>query len=113
MIAYEHTHGFTRKGCIVGARFITYMYLEQWFVCADCGGNPIHKMRSIERVWYDWAECAQCECRDFMPSWLYTRQCAERDEIIEKLPPDLRALFPEQQPLQMTADEAMADLFDL
>ena len=111
MEIYEHTHSFDRRGCIVGARFIKYAHLVQWYVCRECGGNIVHKIARVDDVTQDWAECAQCEARDFIPLWLYDRQCSEHSEIIDNLPDDLRALFPEPEPLNITADEAIADLF--
>jgi len=108
---YEPTRDFTRDGCIVGARRVTYKQLAKWYVCRECGGTPVHKMGWVDDVSRDWAECADCEARDFIPQWLYDQQMAEVPEIIEKLPPELRALFPEKEPLDITAEQAVQDLF--
>jgi DNA-directed RNA polymerase subunit RPC12/RpoP len=113
VIVYEHTLGFDRDGCIVGARFVTYRQLETRFVCANCGGNIIHHIKRENDQTIDWAECGECGCRDFISQRYYDRQCREYYEILENLPPDMRALFPQREPLRMTADEAIADLFGL
>ena len=112
MDVYEHTRAFDRRGCIVGARFIKYAHLQRWYVCRECGGNVVHTIKRVDDVTLDGAECAQCAARDFIPQWLYDRQCLEHDEIIDNLPDDLRALFPEPEPLNITVDEAIAELFD-
>jgi len=111
--AYIHTRGFDRYGCIVGARYVAYTRLENWYVCRECGGNPVHCFKRIGDTVRDWAECAECGARDFIPSWLYEQQCRDYWLILDNLPDELRALFPEDEPLNITADEAMAQLFDL
>lgn len=111
MDVYEHTRDFDRRGCVVGARFVPYQRLQQYYVCRECGGTPVHHVARINDVTRDWAECAQCGARDFIPEWLYDRQVVEHDEIIESLPTKLRALFSEPEPLNITADQAIADLF--
>lgn len=113
MLVYLHTHSFDRDGCIVGARFVDYKRIEERFVCAACGGKPVHHIGRENDETVDWAECAECGCRDFISQELYDRQCREYWEIIEKLPPDLRALFPEREQTERTAEEAIAELFDL
>ena len=112
MDVYEHTHSFDRDGCIVGARFVSYTYLERDYVCAACGGNPIHHITRVLNETYDYAECAQCGARDFISQLTYDRQVMEYGEILRNLPPELRALFPEKKPLDITADEAISQLFD-
>jgi hypothetical protein len=113
VIVYEHTIDFDRDGCTVGARRVEYKHLEKEFVCAVCGGNPVHHMRQENGQWADWAECADCESRDFISQRRYDQQCREYWEILEGLPPDLRALFPERERYKGTADEAISELFDL
>ena len=112
MDTYEHTRDFDRDGCIVGARQVSYAQLLQRYVCRECGGQPVHKIARIDDLTRDWAECAQCGERDFIPQWLYDRQCIEHGEIIENLPPVLQELFPMPEPLDITVDQAIADLFD-
>ncbi len=111
MDTYEHTRDFDRRGCIVGAKFIKYAPLVQWYVCRECGGAIVHKIGRVDDVTLDWAECADCGTRDFIPQWLYDRQVVEHGEIIGNLPDELRALFPEPEPLDITADEAIDQLF--
>jgi len=113
MLVYEHTHTFDREGCIVGARYVTYKKIEKRFVCAACGGNPIHHIGRENDRTVDWAECADCGCRDFISQELYDRQCREYWEILENLPSDLRVLFPEREQYEGSAEEAMEELFDL
>jgi len=110
---YLHTRDFDRRGCIVGARFVTYQELQQWYVCRECGSAPVHHIERINDITRDWAECAQCGARDFIPQWLYDRQCLEHSEIIDNLPDELRALFPEPEPLGVDGEQAIAQLFDL
>jgi hypothetical protein len=61
----------------------------------------------------DLAGCANCGAQDFMPKWLYDRQVLEYQEVIDGLPPELRELFPEKEPLNITAEEAINELYDL
>ena len=112
MDTYEHTHSFDRRGCIVGAKYVTYTTLKQWYVCRNCGGTVVRKIRRIDDVTTDWAECGTCDCRDFISQRRYDRQCVEYTEIVESLPPDLRELFPTREPLQMDAQQATDELFD-
>lgn len=111
MDVYQHTRDFDRRGCIVGARQVKYAHLLQWYVCRECGGSTVHKIGRVDDITQDWAECSDCGTRDFIPLWLYDRQVGEYDEIIDKLPPELRDLFPMPEPLDMTADQAIEDLF--
>lgn len=113
MDVYEHTRDFEREGCIIGARPVSYRILERGFVCIACGGKPVHHFARIDGVTQDWAECGHCKCRDFISQRRYDAQCVEYYEILEKLPPSLRALFPKAEPYQGTADDAIAELFDL
>ena len=111
MDVYEHTHSFDRYGCIVGARLVSYSHLKRSYVCNECGGVPVHHIERVRNATLDWAACAQCEARDFIPQWVYDRQVVEYDEILSNLPPELRALFPEKKPLDITANEAIDQLF--
>jgi len=113
MDVYLHTRDFDRRGCIVGAKFVTYATLKQWYVCRECGGVPVHHIERIDGVTRDWAECADCGTRDFIPQWLYDQQCREYYLILDNLPDELAALFPESEPLDIGADEAIADLYEL
>jgi hypothetical protein len=110
---YEHTRDFDRYGCIIGARHVSYALLERWYVCRECGGSPVHKIKRIDGVSRDWAECTACGMRDFIPQWLYDLQVADAPGIIERLPESLRALFPEKAPLDITAEQAISDLYGL
>lgn len=113
MIVYEHTHSFDREGCVVGARYVEYKQVEKKFVCANCGGAPVHHIGRENDQTVDWAECSDCGCRDFISQAQYDRQCREYYEILENLPPDLRALFPDKEKSEITAEEAIEILFDL
>lgn len=98
MIVYEHTRDFDRHGCVIGARQVDYAYLEQWYVCRECGGSPMHRTTRVDGTTVDWAECVVCGTRDFISQRLYDRQCQDYDEIVEKLPPELLALLPVPEP---------------
>ena len=113
MNAYYHTTDFTRDGCTVGARRVTYQALEQWYVCRECGGKPVHHIGRVNDQPLDWAECGDCKGRDFIPQWLYSRQCREYGEIVDHLPDELRELFPSPEPLNIDAEQAIADLYGL
>ena len=109
-----HTRAFTRDGCIVGARLVTYRHLRDHYRCRDCGGRILAKAR-----WNDaadatdyWAECADCGGRDFVSEWHYQRQVEDFGEIVDALPDDLRALVaPERDRPDVSAAQAIADLF--
>ena len=105
MDAYEHTHGFDRDGCIIGGKFIKYAALTQWYVCADCGGTPVHHIDRVDDATVDYAECAACGCRDFISQRYYDRQKDEFYEILEGLTPELRALVPQPEPIPPWTDE--------
>jgi len=109
---YQHTHSFDRNGCIIGARFVSYSELQQWYVCRECGGKPVHHIGREDEQTVDWAECADCGARDFISLRLYQKQLADVPRIIEMLPEKLRALFPEKEELDITAQEAIDQLFD-
>jgi len=113
MDAYFHTCDFDRHGCTVGARRVEYRQLEQRYVCRECGGKPVHRFGRKDGLPVDWAECAECKARDFIPQWLYDRQCQEYHIILDKLPEELRELFPKPEPLNIDAEQAIADLYDL
>jgi len=111
-----HTRDFTRDGCTVGARLVTYAQLEEHYVCNDCGGKVIHQGRWSEehQVSVDWAECAICKGRDFISAGHYERQFADFPNIVHNLPDELKALFAPTEPRRvLTADAAIAELYDL
>ena len=83
------------------ARFCAYCGTSLVVVCSSCNAaNPAGA-----------AECAQCGARDFISLSLYEIQLAEIPDIIENLPPELRALFPEKELVEMSAQEAIEHLF--
>ena len=110
---YHHTTDFDRHGCTVGAKRVTYRTLEQWYVCRECGGKPVHRFGRENDQPVDWAECSQCGTRDFIPQWLYDRQVVEFPVIVANLPDELRELFPQPEPLNITAQEAADSLYGL
>lgn len=91
-----HTRDFTRHGCTVGARLITYSHLEKWFVCNECGGGIVHHIRGVNGQTVDWAECANCGGRDFVSLRRYEHQLAEFPDIVAGLPDELKDLFPSE-----------------
>lgn len=113
MEAYYHTTDFDRYGCTVGARRVKYTELEQWYVCANCGGKPVHHVGRENGLTIDWAECGDCGERDFISRRLYDRQLQEFPIVLDNLPDELRELFPQSEPLNVTAEEAIASLYDL
>ena len=62
----QHTRCFSREGCVVGARLVTYEQLQEQYVCNECGGRVVHKMAWSESAGrsIDYAECAECGARD-------------------------------------------------
>jgi DNA-directed RNA polymerase subunit RPC12/RpoP len=106
-----HTRCPTRDGCIVGARLVTWEQIEQHYVCRECGGRPVHHIVRVNDQTVDYAECADCGNRDFTSSAFYQRQLADAPTIFFGLPPELKALFPQSEPLDITVDEAIADLY--
>lgn len=103
------TRDFTRTGCTVGARLVTYQQLEKDYVCNACGGAIVHRMARKDDQTVDWAECGSCKARDFVSARRYELQAKEYPLVVVELPAHLRALFRPQQP--MTADQAIADLY--
>lgn len=108
----DHTRDFTRDGCTVGARLVSYRHLEEWYVCRECGGQPAHHIGRTNGLTINWAECADCGARDFISLRYYEQQCADYPVILAGLPPELRALFSVPEPSNVTADQAIAELYD-
>lgn len=108
----EHTRDFTREGCIVGVWKVTYKSLIRWYVCRECGGLPVPHIGVEGDETIYWAECGTCGYRDFITARWYRKQLLEFQEILENLPPFLRELVPQPEPLEMTGAEAISQLFD-
>ena len=109
-----HTRDFTRDGCTVGARLVTYRQLESQYVCNECGGRILTRAtwdeRRQETNWH--AQCAECGSTDFVSVREYERQLAAFPLIVRELPEDLRALFDTGPKETVTAEQAIAELFD-
>ena len=88
------TRDFTRTGCTVGARIVTYQQLEQHYVCDTCGGAIVHRMARENDQAVDWAECGRCKARGFVSQRLYDLQCREYHTLVKELPPELATLLP-------------------
>jgi len=106
-----HTRDFTRHGCTVGARLVTYNQLEEWFVCNKCGGSIVHHIKRVENQTVDFAACGQCGSRDFVSLRRYEHQLADFPDVIAGLPDNLKALFA-QPASTITAAQAVAELYD-
>ena len=107
------TRDFTRYGCTVGARLVTYSQLEDYYVCNECGGNIVHHIKRVEDQTIDYAECADCGGRDFVSTRRFERQLAEFPDIVAGLPDALKSLFAPKHQLRMAADQAIAELYEL
>jgi len=103
------TRDFTRTGCTVGARLVTYEQLTKGYVCNICGGAIVHKIARENGETVDWAECGHCHKRDFVREWLYEKQVAEFPVLVYELPTELRNLI--KPPQNLTFEQATEDLF--
>ena len=108
----SHTRDFTRHGCTVGARLVTYGQLEDRYVCNVCGGSIVSKARHSKNGSSYYAECAACGGQDFISAWLYDRQAREFPFVVDELPDDLKALFTAAHQPKVTAEQAISELFD-
>lgn len=110
-----HTRDFTRDGCTVGARLVTYRQLENDYVCNDCGGRVVTRAQWDERrqesIYF--AQCAECGAEDFVSARQYDKQCADFPLIVRGLPPELRELFDVEPAETVSAVQAISELFDL
>jgi hypothetical protein len=86
-------HSFDRYGCQVGKRPVTYQNLSQKWVCDKCGGRIVHRITWDESQdkSIDFAECADCEGRDFIRESQFERQVSEGYEVLVDLPADIAA----------------------
>lgn len=98
---------FDRHGCIIGLKFRTYASLEKWYVCNWCGSQIVHHF-SKER---DWAQCNNCGSENFIPQWLFDKQCMEGPGIVKTLPEDVQALFSKIEPVSM--EQAIDEIWGL
>lgn len=113
-MALPHTRDFTRHGCTVGARLVTYRQLEEYYICNDCGGNIVHIIQRVNGETMDFARCADCGGRDFVSERRFESQLVEFPDIVAGLPEDLKSLFNRPPAAAtMTADQAIAELYDL
>lgn len=109
-----HTRDFTRDGCVVGARFVDYPHLTEWYVCRECGGDIVHGFERVGDFTRDWARCSTCGGEDFMSLYYYEKQLALAPVIIAGLPQFLLELLPRRtDPLPEDAEQAIAELFGL
>lgn len=108
-----HTRDFTRWGCTIGARLVTYRQMEDNYVCNVCGGRVVSKARHTADGSNYYAECAQCQGRDFISAWLYDKQAHEFTFVVDELPDDLKALFTAAHQPNVSAEQAISELFDL
>ena len=85
------TRDFTLTGCTVGARLVTYRQLEEYYRCNVCGdANITYRTQGDGDQAIHWAECAQCQARDFVSKQRYEQQIAEWPGIVAGLPDELR-----------------------
>lgn len=108
----RHTRDFTRSGCTVGARLVTYRQLEDRYVCNACGGRIVSKARHSTNGSNYYAECAQCQARDFVSIYQYDKQTREFPFVVDELPDELKVLFTVARPT-VSAEQAISELFDL
>jgi hypothetical protein len=92
-MSLPHTRDFTRCGCTVGARLVTYRQLEEYYICDECGGNIVHIIQRRDGQTVDFAECADCRGRDFVSLRRYEHQIAEWPDIVAGLPDDLKEVL--------------------
>ena len=59
----------------------------------------------------DYAECADCGNRDFQSTRFFEQQLADAPTILLGLSSELAALFSETKPLDITAEQATAELY--
>jgi hypothetical protein len=109
-----HTRDFTRRGCTVGARFVSYAHLTAWYVCRECGGGITHGFRRIGDFTLDFARCSECGSEDFISLRYYERQLLDAPRVVEGLPQFLLEMLPRRtDPCPVDAKQAIADLFAL
>ena len=108
-----HTRHPTRDGVIIGAKAVTWEQVERYYICRICGGKPVHHIANVNGQTVDYAECADCGNRDFQAQWVVEKQLTDAPTVFFNLPDELKALFPEPEPLNMTAEEAIRDVYDL
>lgn len=97
---------FTRTGCTLGAKVVTYPALRRWYVCNECGCSIVTGFDDSE----SWAKCGTCGGRDFIRESQYEREVVEAWEVARGLPPELQALLGDREPM-VDAKTAIAELF--
>jgi len=97
---------FTRIGCTLGKRIISYTSLKQHYVCNECGGQIVVGFDDTG----DWAKCSGCSGQDFISARQFDQECVEAWEVERGLPPELRALVGDSEPM-VSAQQAINELF--
>lgn len=98
---------FTRYGCKVGNKTVTYIHLCRYYVCNKCGGRLARRCNATD----DWAECVECHNdKDFIHESQFERECFEAFEVERGLPPELRALVGDSEPM-VSAQQAIDELY--
>lgn len=97
---------FTRTGCTLGAKFVTYATLRRWYVCNECGGRITTGFDDAN----NWAKCGTCGAVDFIHERQYDREVVEAFEVERGLPPELQVLLGDREP-QVDAQTAIAELY--
>jgi len=105
-----HTGDFTRTGCTIGTRLVTYAQLTRYYVCNECGGAIVHHIARQNGQTVDWAECGNCHGRDFVSARFYDKQVKEFPLVVMALAPELRNLIQPNRE-HVTAEQAIADLY--
>lgn len=96
---------FTRDGCQLGHKRVSYARLERDYRCNDCGGG-ITTRWSEEEDWY--AACLACGGHDFIHEYEVRRQTAEAREVLDGLPEGLAEALGRRRFAPLPFEEARA-----
>ena len=86
---------FTRDGCLLGRRRISYTRLERDYRCNDCGGRITTRWSEEEGDWRP--SCLACGGCDFIHERECQRQKLEALEVLEGLPPEFATALGHEQ----------------
>jgi len=97
-----------RYGCTLGGRRITYGKLRH-YVCDECGGAVTHRFTQEG----DSVACARCGSAEIISESRYLQQISDAAEVMAFLPPQFRALYVDQEPELIGAQQSIDDLFGI